>query len=151
MLQPEDDDRLDSLACEFRTALRRQLSEVDVSERFTDRLVVTVPARHPETGAIVVWLDGDEITVQIGQHFHCHFETHLDEGVAPTEGERLAVQRAVDFIVEFMADSIVLRVSRQRGRVVSAATHIADAALPSPSPNQTDYLWSGPKARNRWT
>jgi hypothetical protein len=125
--------------------MRRRLPGVDASEAFTDRLVVTIPARHLETGAIIVWLDGDEITIGIGEHYHCHFETSLDEGVPQTESERLAAQRAVDFIAEFMADSIVLRISREGGRVVSVEARAADVPRPSPGPNETDYVWSGPK------
>ncbi len=62
MLQSKDEARLDSLAREFRTVFRQRLDNVRPREEFTDRLVVTVPALHPETGDIVVWLDGDEET-----------------------------------------------------------------------------------------
>ena len=105
---------------------------------------VTVPALHPETGDIVVRLDGDEVTVRIGGHFHCHFETYLDEGVPQARGEELAATRAVEFIEVFMADSIVVRVRREGGRVVSAGTHSVDTQEASPDVNESDYLWSGP-------
>jgi hypothetical protein len=149
MLKSEDEGRLDSLAREFRAAFQRRLPHVDACEEFADRLVVTIPALHPETGAIVVWLDGDEVTVGIGKHFHCHFETYLDQGIPEAQRARLAAQRAVDFIALFMADAIVLRISRQRGRVVSAMTVAPTTLESSPGPNETDYLWSGPKERTR--
>lgn len=145
MLQPVDEDRLDSLAREFRIAFQRRLGHVNRREEITDRLVVTIPALHQGTGDIVVWLDGDEVTVGIGEHFHCHFETYLDESLPESERERRAAQRAVDFIAEFMADSIVLRVWRKSGRVVSAGTYPAGES--SPGPDETDYFWSGPQGR----
>jgi hypothetical protein len=147
MLPPEDEARLDSLALAFRTAFQYRLGDVRAQEDFTDRLVVTVPARHRETGDIVVWLDGDEVTVGIGEHFHCHFETYLDESVPQPERERLAAERAVDFIASFMTDTIVIRVTRERGRVVSAGAHPVETLETSEHPNETDYIWSGPRPR----
>jgi hypothetical protein len=136
MLLPQDEARLDSLAQEFRKAFQHRLGHVLRREEFTDRLVVTVPAIHPETGDIVARLDGDEVTVGIGAHFHCHFERYFEK-----ERGRLAAEDAVDFIASFMADSIVLRVRRDRGRVVSAWTQSVDAPATSPDANETDYLW----------
>jgi hypothetical protein len=144
MLQSKDEARLDSLARKFRAVFQQRLGDMQPREEFTDRLVVTVPALHPETGDIVVWLDGDEVTVGIGEHFHCHFETYLDEGVPQAHREGLATERAVEFIEAFLADSIVLRVRREGGRVVSAGTHPVDTQQASPDAGETDYLWSGP-------
>jgi len=87
MLEPRDEARLDSLAVEFRSAFRRRLPDVHPREQFTDRLVVTVPALHPETGDIVARLDGDDVTVSLGEHFHCHFETYIDETGSLAERE----------------------------------------------------------------
>lgn len=144
MLQPNDEARLDSLARDFRRVFHQRLGHVNAYEEFTDRLVVTIPASHSDTGNIVVWLDGDEVTVGIGEHFHCHFETYLDEGLPGAERERLAAERAVDFIASFMADSIVLRVTRERGRVVSAGTYPVDTLDAPPKADEIDYFWSGP-------
>ena len=148
MLQLEDEARLDPLAREFRAAFRRQLADKDSYEEFTDRLVVTIPALHPETGSIIVWLDGDEVTVGIGEHFHCHFETYLDETVAPDERNRVAAERAVEFIANFMSDSIVLRVQREGDRVASAGTFSVEAPHAPPGAREIDYLWSGPRLRD---
>lgn len=144
MLQPNDDVRLDALAREFRTVFQQRLGHVNAQEEFTDRLIVAIPASHRETGNIVVWLDGDEVTVGIGEHFHCHFETYLDDSIPQVERERLAVARAVDFIASFMADSIVLRVSRERGRIVSVTALPLDTLEAQPNSEETDYWWSGP-------
>jgi len=147
MLQSKDEARLDALAREFRRVLQQRLKHISLREEFTDRLVVTIPGAHPETGDIVVWLDGDEVTVGIGEHFHCHFETYLEEGQPQVERERLAAERAVDFIASFMSDSIVLRVTREGGRVVSAGAHPVDALNAPPNSDIAEYLWSGPRVR----
>jgi hypothetical protein len=147
MLQFEDEVRLDPLAREFRAAFQRRLADLQVREEFSDRLVVTIPALHPETGNIVVWLDGDEVTVGIGEHFHCHFETYLDEAVTAGERDRVAAEQAVEFVANFLADSIVLRVQYEDGRVGSASAFSVDSPHSPPGPQEIDYLWSGPKLR----
>jgi hypothetical protein len=147
MLQFEDENRLNSLAREFRAAFHRRLAHLQPREEFTDCLVVTIPAVNPETGDIVAWLDVDEVTVGIGEHFHCHFETDLDEDVAPDERARVTAERAVDFITKFMTDSIVLRVHRDGSRVVSAGTFLVETPHPPPGAQERDYVWSGPKTR----
>ena len=144
MLGPEQESRLDSLSREFRAALLHRLPDLKYREEFTDRLVVTIPAHHPETGAITVWLDGDEVTVGIGEYFHTHFEAYLVERTEPTqtERERGAAARAVAFIADFMADEIVLRISRD-GRYASTSHRSIQKGLPGPE--EVEYLWSGPK------
>jgi hypothetical protein len=86
MLQFEDEVRFDPLAREFRAAFQRRLADLQVREEFSNRLVVTIPALHPETGNIAVWL-GDEVTVGIGEHFHASLRHTLDEAVTPSGTE----------------------------------------------------------------
>jgi hypothetical protein len=144
MLTPEQEHRLDCLSREFRAALRHRLPDLKYDEAFTDRLIVTISAQHPETGAITVYLDGDEVTVGVGEHFHTHFEAYFTEqaDLTQTELERRAAARAAAFIADFMADEIVLRISRE-GRV-AGTFHRAIKKEP-PGPDEMDYLWSGPK------
>jgi hypothetical protein len=143
MLTPEQENALDSLSRAFRDALGERLPAVRRVEHFTDRLIVTIPAQHAETGPITVWLDGDEVTVGIGERFHTHFEAYLDASDLPqAERERRAAAQAAGFIADFMADRILLRVTRDGG---SAGTRAVESA-PAPGPEEIDYLWSGPKS-----
>ena len=144
MLLPEQEKALDSLAREFRAALRHRLPNLEWVEDFSDRLIIRIPAHNPETGAITVWLDGDEVTVGIGEYFHTHFEAYLTEQaeLTQTERERRAAARAAAFIADFMADEIVLRIGR--GGRNAGTFHRAIKEEP-PGPEQMDYLWSGPK------
>jgi hypothetical protein len=143
MLLPEQEKALDSLAREFRAALRRWLPNLEWVEDFSDRLIIRIPAHNPETGAITVWLDGDEVTVGIGEYFHTHFEAYLTEQAeqTQTERERRAAARAAAFIADFIADEIVLRIGDGR---YAGTFHRAIKKEP-PGPEETDYLWSGPK------
>ncbi|HWI62489.1 MAG TPA: hypothetical protein VNT75_11660 [Symbiobacteriaceae bacterium] len=156
VLSPADEARLDSLARSFQTAFQNRFADVEYLEEFMDQLIVTIPAKHPETGDVVVWLDADEITVGIGPHFHRHFEAYLQQGMTTEEQEREAVEGALDFIEEFIAEKTFLRIFR---------TDIGDPAgasvLRADAPGQTstminagvrgdwtaqDYVWSGPRA-----
>ena len=156
-LRPEDEERLDLLSREFRAELQRRLPNVAVHEEFTDRLIVTIPARHPDTGPIRVRLDRDEITVGVGEYFHCHFETFLDSDAAIPEDQRarVAAERAVDFISEFLADAIVLRVNKRAGfasaiwlfRPGAQSSIITTSNADSAREDETEYLWSGPRTQ----
>jgi hypothetical protein len=145
MLNANEEARLDSLSRLFRATFRDRLPDAAAIESFDDRLVVTIPAKHPATGDVVVRLDGDEVTISIGSHFHCHFDVHFDEERPLTERERLAAIRAVDFITGFLADGMILRVRREGDSVVAAeVSPLRDIKRP-PVAGETDYLWSGPR------
>ena len=88
MLQIEDEARLDHLAHEFRAAFQRRLADLQVREEFSDCLVVeTIPALHPETANIVVWLDGTGHR-GIGDTFTATLRLYLDEAVTAGEWAR---------------------------------------------------------------
>ncbi len=83
------------------------------------------------------------MTVGIGEWFHTHFEAYSDASDLPqVERERRAAAQAAGFIADFMADRILLRVTRDGG---SAGTLAVESA-PPPGPEEIDYLWSGPKS-----
>ena len=148
MLLPEQEKALDSLAREFRAALRHRLPNLECVEHFSDRLIVRIPAHNLETGAITVWLDGDEVTVGIGEYFHTHFEAYGTDQADLTQAgrERRAAARAAAFIADFIADEIVLRIS---GNGRSAATFHRAIEKEPPGPQEADYLWSGPTRSRR--
>jgi hypothetical protein len=55
---------LDSLSKRFLTELERMVPRSNFQTDFTDRFIVTIPARDIEVGDITVWLEG-EITVTV--------------------------------------------------------------------------------------
>jgi hypothetical protein len=159
MLRPEEEAKLDSLSRLFRAAFQRRFAHVPHREEMVDCLVVTLPAPTQETGDITVWLEGDEVTVAIGKHYHRHFETYLRDEPVEIQ-ERDAVESALDFIEEFITEKLFLRVSRKGERIVSAALLSVDSpdgaqswlivpggdAGPDDDDwHEADYVWSGPR------
>ncbi len=80
--------------------VRRYLSAAGVDARLVSPSEIAVPAAHEEVGDIVLRWDGAEVTIDIGRHFHAHFES--DE-TGPPASEHIA-----GFILEFMAGRSVL-------------------------------------------
>jgi hypothetical protein len=149
MLTRDQEERLDPLAREFLSVLRIRIDPQLYRAEFTDRLKVTFPARHPETGDLVVWLDGDEVTVAIGLGFHTHFSTDTDE-LPVDRRAQAAAEEAIDYIGEFLADRIVLRLHFVNGEIRSAGTFPINSAANPPARGDKDYLWSGPRPRPWW-
>jgi hypothetical protein len=138
------EERLDSLARQFLNVLRSRTDLGPYQAEFTDRLKVTFPARHPETGNLVVRLDYDEVTVSIGDGFHTHFPT-FGEDIPIDQREQAAVEEAVAYIEDFLADRLVLRLRLKNGMVRSGETFPIDAEAKPLGPGERDYLWSGPR------
>jgi hypothetical protein len=149
MLTREQEERLDSLAREFLSVLRSRIDARLYRAEFTDRLKVTFPARHPETGDLVVRLDGDEVTVSIGLGFHCHFPT-FKEDLPVDKWEQAAAEEAIDYIAEFLADRTVLRLHFVNGEIRSAGTCPVGCPAEPLAPGDKEYLWSGPRPRRWW-
>jgi hypothetical protein len=147
VLTPDQEARLDSLAREFLSVLRSRIDPRHYRAEFTDRperLKVTFPARHPETGDLVVRVGGDDVTVSIGLGFHTHFPTFMEE--LPVDNwERAAAEEAIDYIEEFLADRIVLRLHFKNGEIRSGGTFSVDHPAKPLARGEKEYLWSGPR------
>jgi hypothetical protein len=145
MLTPDQEGRLDSLEREFLGVLRSRIDPRLYRAEFTDRLKVTFPAKHPETGDLVVRLDGDEVTVSIGLGFHTHFPTFPEDEGSVEERERAAAEEAIDYIEGFLADRIVLRLRFKNGEIRSGGTFPVDYPEKPLARGEKEYLWSGPR------
>ena len=144
MLTHEEFMNLDGLSQVFLNTFRRMLPNVNHKEEVTDRLEVTVPAQSPDVGDIVARLDGDEVTISIGDYFHCHFSTFLQEGLSPAEAESEAAREAVEYIADFMADEVILRLHFTGGRFRMSETYHREVDVKPPAPEDREYVWSGP-------
>lgn len=145
MLTPDEEARLDSLAREFLSVLRSRIDARLYRTEFSDRLKVTFPARHPETGDLVAWLDGDDVTVAIGLGFHTHFPTFVEDELPVDKRERAAAGEAIAYIEELLADRIVLRLHFVNGEIRSGGTSPVDCPAEPLAPGDKEYLWSGPR------
>ena len=106
----------DSLSKRFLAELERLVPCDSFRTEFTDRLVVTIPARDAEVGDITVWLDGDEVTVGIGQLHHCHFEVYTQTHPTSDEREQAAAESAASYVRDVLDEKVHFQVQFEAGR-----------------------------------
>ncbi|HEX8495198.1 MAG TPA: hypothetical protein VF658_20475 [Pyrinomonadaceae bacterium] len=144
MLSTEQIEQLDRLSQIFRASFRAALPTLPHREEFTDRLIITVPAKHAETGELTIYLDEDEITVNIGTYFHCHFEAYIYDDLPAEDAKRKAVRSAIQYVTDFLADRIALRITFEDGQYAQSGTYYRDT-IPKPAgAKDQEYVWSGP-------
>ena len=145
---------LDNLSRTFLAELEVFVPRAMFRTVFTDSLVVTIPARNQEVGDITVWLDDGEVTVGIGQIYHIHFEVFTETPSLPTlaEREQTAAQSAAEYIRDFMADKIQVRVQFRGGSCLGASHWYREDTGPIGqmlrgemlgADEIRDYIWSG--------
>jgi hypothetical protein len=161
MITPEQENLLDELSIIFLRKLRDTFPSEDWEATFTDKLEVVIPPIDDRIGEIHIWLDGDEVTVGIGQLFHTHFETYLDDSLSKTEANEQAVLKTIEFIRDVLADKYVIEICYKgnnptRARVfplgeegleswtipIGGITEIL-RILFSPKKKIARYVWSG--------
>jgi len=136
-------EALDSLSAVFFQELKSILPDYERFVVFSDRPELVIPAKHPETGELHVWLDDDEITIGIGESFHTHCCTYFFNSDDRSENEREAAREAVAFIRDVLADKVVVHVSSR----ITGSYHRGSADAPSLKPGVKECTWSGPFLR----
>jgi len=141
---------LNSLSQKFLAELERVVPRESLSTEIADRLLVTIPARNADVGAITVWLDPGEVTVGIGQLHHTHFEVYTQTEVAPTldEREQRAAESAANYIRDVLDDRVHFQVQFERGRCRGSSSWYPDHSERLGQMSGVDeireYVWSGP-------
>ena len=102
----------DSLSKIFLADLENYIPDCHKFIVESDRLELIIPAKNQKTGELHIWLDGDEITIGVGQFFHTHFDTFSNFATL-TEREKDASRQANQFIQDMLADKIVIYVSEK--------------------------------------
>jgi hypothetical protein len=127
-----------------------------LQQQFPDRVIRTgappdpvavFPAAHPEVGDCIIWDDGNEATVGVGEITHGHFNPY-DESRSPDAIAVWVTQAVVAFLVDLLADRVLLW-SASNGRTggwTYAEEGAADLALPV---DAQLFVWSGPAQRNQ--
>src|SRR6185312_1213278 len=137
---------LSPLARAFRILFLADLGSVPHAETFTDRYELTIPAADPSVGEICVWDDEDELTIHLGEHHHWHVPLYMYADESQATRPALAAATAIKDIRNVLEGRTVLRVRRHEGRVVSSTTYDRTAAkVVPPSPEDSEYLWTGPR------
>ena len=106
---------LDNLSRKFLCGLKQVFSPDVFRSEFTDRLIVTIPARDTEVGDMTVWLDGVEITVGVGKLYHGHFEVNWESLPTLDEREDATVETAINYIRDVLNDRIHFEVWFEAG------------------------------------
>lgn len=134
---------LANLSAVFFQALGNVIPDYAQYIAFSDRPEWILPAKHPETGEMHVWVDRDEITIGIGGYFHTHFSTDYFNSDDPRENEKEAAREAVKFIQDVLADKVVICVSAR----IAGSYYRGSANPPTLKPGTKEYVWSGPFTR----
>ena len=97
------------------------------------------PAAHPEVGDILLYDDGDEVTVVAGNFTHSHICNYEDDLTLEEKAEKI-VEDVADFLEDMFADRIVLWGSHKGG----GGWYFAEDPRGAPRKHDTEYVWSGP-------
>jgi hypothetical protein len=133
--------KLDRLSQLFLRKLRPALSGVPYREEVTDRLQITVPARSALVGDLEIYLDGDEITMYLGHHTHCHFSLYMAEGTP--DPEEKTSDEAVNFLTDLLEDRVVIWSQTVDGKPGSGGTYRLGATQTLKPSGADSFLWSG--------
>jgi hypothetical protein len=134
------------LAAAFHELFRSAVSDARHTATFEgEQLVLSLPAAHPAVGELTIWIDADEITVGIGEHFHCHFPTYLHDEPTSNAAEQEAAQEAAAFVRDVLDNRVVLHLHSEAGQVRWSGTYHLDRYPQRKNDRGTrQYLWSGP-------
>ncbi len=83
------------------------------------------------------------MTVCIGEYFHCHFSAFLQDNYPSDEANREAAEQAVEFVSDFLADKIILRLNIENGALRMSQTYYRDMEEKAPASEDREYVWSG--------
>ena len=143
-LDEETISKLDPLAQAFLRKVRPVLSGGPYGERVTDRLQITIPARSALVGDLEIYLDGDEITMYLGHHTHCHFSLYMAEG--DPDPEETTSAEAVKFLTDLLEDRVVMWSRTVDGKPTSGGSYYLGAEHTLRSSDADSFLWSGKRA-----
>lgn len=124
--------------------LRERFPNRNMRSRQPSQADIVFPAAHPEVGDLLIYDEGDEVTVIVSEFTHLHFGAEKQN---QTEAELAAVitERVISFLEKLFSDRIVFwKVlgglggggCRERKEVDSASTFLVRKAV-----------WSGPIPR----
>jgi hypothetical protein len=130
----------DPLGRRFLAACREALAGADYQEAFTDRVTVTIPAASPAVGDLTIYSDGDELTAIIGDHTHCHFPLYMHEDKSRELACDAVVREALTFVLDLLADRIVVWSKWVDGKPTSGGTFYRDRSPDWMTAGATSYL-----------
>ena len=135
---------MSGVAQAFINALQPSLQQYTVSD---ENEIMRIPAQAPEVGDLVVYDDGDELTVAVGKIHHCHFESYCVDAPTGEERQAIAAENAVEWVTAVINEHVQFRNEFQCGRVISGSSwrtqHHDGGRLLKKTDEWTEYTWSG--------
>jgi hypothetical protein len=120
-----------------------------------ERPTLTLPAKSPQVGPLVLFDEEEELTLEIGYTYHCHFDG-LATGEYDTNRMHAAAMLAADFVDRILLERIGVAVHyNERGCIGAALIYLDDHGLTPESLHESDagiaagkfrterFLWSG--------
>jgi hypothetical protein len=124
-------------------ALRARFSDRRMRIEESPRPHVVFPAGHPAVGGVIIWDDGDEVTLEVGEITHGHFNPY-DPTLTEDQVAESVTEMVVDFLTELFANRVLLfnSVPRHTGgwRVLEEPI----VGIPPEYSGYDAYAWSGP-------
>jgi len=140
---PEQAEGLKPLPRKLLAAFREAFPDLGHSEA-VDRgtPLLTVPARHPESGDLRLWLQSDEVAIGVGERFHTHVATYLYDFADLGAKEDAVVEEVIDYVRDVLADRVVM--SAHASNRWARMEHLEHAPTGPPEPDVIRLVWSGP-------
>jgi len=117
-----------------------------------DRWFLTISAKSEDVGKLTIWDDGDELTVDLGEKHHCHFDEHTAPGSTQRERREFVADTTAEFVNDVLNDRVSFRVEYKAGRCRSSFSWTApSSSIASPSSHCDEYIefrWSGVYLKN---
>ncbi len=101
---------------------------------------ITISARHPEVGDMIIEVEDDDVRVHIGHITHCHFNWYPGDGVTEEVGQSSMIQEAIDFLKNVLNDKVVF----WKGWWMDGSFSFDELATIKRKKRIRYYLWSGP-------
>jgi hypothetical protein len=128
----------------FRSQLPDSLHQYLVAD---ENVIFRMPEASSDVGELVVWNDGDELTVGVGKISHHHFRTRDFDGVPPAEQMQRASAAAIEWIEAIFSNRVRFRVEYVGDRVCAGSWWFADQGdggrWLKPTTRAVEYTWSG--------
>ena len=135
---------ISGVAQAFLNALGSPLEQYVV---YDGNVIMRVPAQAPEVGDMVVYDDGDELTVAVGKIDHCHFETYCVDAHTEKERQAVAAENAVQWVTAVMNEQVRFRNEFQHGRIVSGSSWLTEdqdgGRILKATDEWKEYTWTG--------
>ena len=132
---------------QFLIKLKNHLPETEIIPGKLPDAAITIPGKHPATGNLKVWDDDVELTISIGEYYHCHYDPAVFSfgELSQDDQEELCIDSAIAFISDFLSDKAVLYVRFSGNRLCESGVvnHNNIESLPVDAKR---FVWSGPPA-----